>query len=140
VVPPPDELWPLIERRTQPPTRRRHGAAWLAAAAGVLVAATAAVVTIERPRQSDAAREIPALVAQSQQLERHVGWTSPPRDGWGASRQTLVYRIADLDGELAPLSIDPARDPARAERLWRQRVALMQSLSELDRSRRALAF
>lgn len=74
-------------------------------------------------------------MAQSQQLERRVARHGAREDSaWSASRRALVYRIADLDRELAPLSIDPSRDPVRAERLWRQRVGLMQSLAELDRA------
>ena len=74
-------------------------------------------------------------MAQSQQLERRVARHGAPEDAaWSASRRALVYRIADLDRELAPLSIDPSRDPIRAEQLWRQRVGLMQSLTELDRA------
>lgn len=80
------------------------------------------------------AGDIASLVTQSQQLERRVArqGTSARKAEWDG-RRALVYRIADLDRELAPLSIDPSRDPARAETLWRQRVALMQSLAELDR-------
>ena len=78
--------------------------------------------------------DLASLMAQSQQLERRVARHGANENGeWGSSRRALVYRIADLDRELAPLSIDPSRDPVRAERLWRQRVALMQSLAELDR-------
>jgi len=112
----------------------------------VVVSATAGIVMFERSPARAAAGDIPALVAQSQRLERSVGLQrAQSTDEWDASRRALVYRIADLDRELAPLSIDPARDPVRAEMLWRQRIALMESLSEIDRadvwqSRRALAF
>ena len=59
--------------------------------------------------------------------------TNPrPRRRRRGARAAVVYRIADLDRELAPLALDPVRDPERAEALWRQRVALMQSLAELD--------
>jgi hypothetical protein len=146
-VAPPDDVWAQIERRTRPVTQR-HGVRrwWLAAAAMVVVSATAGIVMFERSTARAAAGGIPALVAQSQRLERRVGLQrAQSTDEWDASRRALVYRIADLDRELAPLSIDPARDPVRAEMLWRQRIALMESLSEIDRadvwqSRRALAF
>jgi hypothetical protein len=146
-VAPPDDVWAQIERRTRPASRR-YGTRrwWLAAAAIVVVTAGAALVVFQHTSERAAAGDIASLVAQSQRLEQRVALRrSQSTDEWAASRRALVYRIADLDRELAPLSIDPARDPARAEMLWRQRVALMESLSEIDRadvwqSRRALAF
>jgi hypothetical protein len=82
------------------------------------------------------ADNLASLMAQSQQLERVVARHGMAENAeWSASRSALVYRIADLDRELAPLSIDPSRDPVRTERLWRQRVVLMQSLAEIDRAR-----
>ena len=75
------------------------------------------------------------LVAQSQQLERRVVlYRAESTDAWAASRRAVLYRIADLDRDLAPLSVDPTRNLARTESLWRQRVALMQSLAEIDRT------
>ena len=136
-----------IERRTRPVAERDGARRWpLAAAAVLVISATAGIVVFERSPNRAAAGDIPALVAQSQRLEQRVALRgSQTTDEWAASRRVLVYRIADLDRELAPLSIDPTRDPVRAEMLWRQRVALMESLSEIDRadawqSRRALAF
>jgi hypothetical protein len=146
-VAPPDDVWVQIERRTRPVAERDGARRWpLAAAAVLVISATAGIVVFERSPNRAAAGDIPALVAQSQRLEQRVALRgSQTTDEWAASRRVLVYRIADLDRELAPLSIDPTRDPVRAEMLWRQRVALMESLSEIDRadawqSRRALAF
>jgi len=94
-----------------------------------------AVWMIGRAPEAARGSDLATLMAQSQQLERRVARHGTPESvEWGASRRALVYRIADLDRELAPLSIDPSRDPVRAERLWRERVALMQSLAELDRA------
>jgi len=126
--------------------RGRNGVWWLATAAAALLAVSTGIWVVARAPSPAPADDLAALMAQSQQLERLVARHGTAENAeWSASRSALVYRIADLDRELAPLSIDPARDPARAEMLWRQRVALMESLSEIDRadvwqSRRAFAF
>ncbi len=132
---PPDDVWEEIERRTGAQPHRSRSGAWIAAAAGVLLAVSVGVWMIGRAPEAARGSDLATLMAQSQQLERRVARHGTPESAeWGASRRALVYRIADLDRELAPLSIDPSRDPVRAERLWRQRVALMQSLAELDRA------
>jgi hypothetical protein len=106
----------------------------VAAAAGALLAVTAGIWLLGLAPTSGSGGDLASLMAQSQKLERRVARHGANENGeWDSSRRALVYRIADLDRELAPLSIDPSRDPVRAERLWRQRVALMQSLVELDR-------
>jgi hypothetical protein len=132
---PPDDVWHEIERRIGAP-RGRNGAWWLAtAAAGVLMIFTGLWVVARAPGPTPA-DNLASLMAQSQQLERVVARHGMAENAeWSASRSALVYRIADLDRELAPLSIDPSRDPVRTERLWRQRVVLMQSLAEIDRAR-----
>ncbi len=131
----PDEVWREIERRIDSP-RGRNGAWWLAtAAAAVLTIFTGLWVVLARAPGPVSAEDLASLMAQSQRLERLVARNGTAENAeWSASRSALVYRIADLDRELAPLSIDPSRDPVRTERLWRQRVALMQSLAEIDRA------
>ena len=111
--------------------RRRVDWRWIGVASAAALALAIGVVTYERADATRAAAGIPALVARSQSLERQIAHTQPEAR-WGEGRAAVVYRIADLDRELAPLVLDPVRDPERAEALWRQRVALMQSLSELD--------
>ncbi len=140
---PPDDVWAQIERRTFGEPRRHADRWWFAAAAGTLLAVTAGLWTVGPAPTTAPVNDIASLMTQSQQLERRVARRGTAESvEWGASRRALIYRITDLDRELAPLSIDPSRDPARAETLWRQRVALMQSLAELDRvdaSHRTLA-
>ena len=131
---PPDDVWYEVERRTRGGRHRRGRMAWVAAAAGALLAVTTGSWLLGRAPTSGSGGDLASLMAQSQKLERRVARHGANENGeWDSSRRALVYRIADLDRELAPLSIDPSRDPVRAERLWRQRVALMQSLVELDR-------
>lgn len=133
VVAPPDDVWAQIERRTRTGSAHRVGW-WLAIAATVVVAIAAAVLVLTRAPEP-AAGGIAVLVAQSQQLERRVVlYRAESTDAWDASRRALLYRIADLDRDLAPLSVDPTQNLARTETLWRQRVALMQSLAEIDRA------
>ncbi len=128
-------MWEAVERRTGARSHRRKSVWSVAAAAAALLAVSAGVWVVARAPVEPPAGTLALLMAQSQQLERGVARHGAPKDAaWSASRRALVYRIADLDRELAPLSIDPSRDPARAERLWRQRVGLMQSLTELDRA------
>lgn len=130
----PDDLWREIERRVDSP-RGRNGVWWLATAAAALLTISTGLWVVVRAPSPAPMDDLASLMAQSQQLERQVARRGAAGNAeWSASRRALVYRIADLDRELAPLSIDPSRDPVRTERLWRQRVALMQSLAEIDRA------
>ena len=126
-------MWEAVERRIGARSHRLKSL-WSVAAAALLAVSAAAWIVVRAPAEPPAGN-LASLMAQSQQLERHVARHGASEDAaWSASRRALVYRIADLDRELAPLSIDPSRDPVRAEQLWRQRVGLMQSLTELDRA------
>lgn len=130
----PDDVWGEIERRIDLP-RGRNAAWWLATAAAALLTISAGLWVVAHAPSPAPADDLASLMTQSQQLERLVARHGTAENAeWSASRSALVYRIADLDRELAPLSIDPSRDPVRTERLWRQRVALMQSLAEIDRA------
>ncbi len=135
MVAPPDDVWANVERRTQQRFDDRAGLRrwWPLSAAAAVTAITAAAFMLTRA-PAPSADAIPVLVAQSQQLERVVLYRAGSTDAWAASRRALLYRIADVDRDLAPLSVDPTQNPARAESLWRQRVALMQSLAEIDRA------
>jgi len=136
---PPAEAWDEIERRTRVAPRRRPldraGAKldwrWAGVASAAALALAIGAVAYERLGAARASAQIPALVARSQSLERQIAHARPDVR-WGDGRAAVVYRLADLDRELAPLALDPVRDPRRAEALWRQRVVLMQSLSEFD--------
>ena len=121
----PDDIWLAVAKRTRPSAPTRRG--WLAAAA-VMVGAVSALLLVARGQPQGEA--INVLMAQSQQIERRLAAPSAARVG----RAALVYGIAELDRELAPLCIEPARDPGRAEQLWRTRVRLLESLAELDRA------
>jgi hypothetical protein len=128
---PPADAWAAIERRTRAGPRRPFDRRWVGVASAATIAIAFGVAMFERGDDTRPASDIPVLVARSQSLEREISQVRPDVR-WGDGRAALVYRIADLDRELAPLALDPVRDPQRAEALWRQRIALMQSLSELD--------
>ena len=104
-----------IERRTRTESDQRGGFRrwWLATAAAGLVAITAvALVLMRAPAPSTG--DIPLLVAQSQQLERRVVlYHAESSDAWDASRRALLYRIADLDRDLAPLTRRPEPETPR---------------------------
>jgi len=49
-----------------------------------------------------------------------------------SAQRALMFRIADLDAELNSLQQE-AMHPDLKERLWRQRVALLETLMEIQR-------
>lgn len=74
-----------------------------------------------------------ALVNRSQQLESALLYQPEATLTWSEDQRALLYRIADLDSELnaAPVGELPSLD-AR-ERLWEQRVRLLESLAQSRR-------
>ncbi|MGI9324213.1 MAG: hypothetical protein ACR2PZ_03265 [Pseudomonadales bacterium] len=70
-----------------------------------------------------------ALIDRSRRLEA-VARLPVARaiDGQERSRQALLYRIADLDAELNSLIEEQPMDPALKEKLWQQRVELLETL------------
>jgi hypothetical protein len=88
------------------------------------------------------------LIAESQRLERDLAPGSrfavdPGSDRarrWQASRDAMLYRLADIDDELTAESLAPSADAERMAELWRQRVELMRSLGELERAREWQAY
>jgi hypothetical protein len=125
----PDDVWTVVAARvgaTAPPRRRRGRFAVTAA----LIGAVGALLLLPQGRQPT--HGIAALVAQSQQVEQRIA--AQPAAAQNNGRAALIYGITELDCELAPLSIEPARDPQRAEQLWRTRVRMLETLAELDRA------
>lgn len=76
-----------------------------------------------------AADTMGALIDRSQRLEA-VARLPVARaiDGQERSRQALLYRIADLDAELNSLIEEEPMDPVLKEKLWQQRVELLETL------------
>ncbi len=70
----------------------------------------------------DRSRQLEAVLASDE---------SQPLAG-DPSQRALLYRIADLDAELSSLQQQPMA-PELKERLWRQRVGLLETLTEIQR-------
>ena len=81
-----------------------------------------------------------ALIDRSQRLEA-VARLPVARaiDGQERSRQALLYRIADLDAQLNSLIEEEPMDPALKEKLWQQRVALLETLVAVQQDQLAQA-
>lgn len=83
----------------------------------------------ERATFGTAARpggEISALRALSRDLERSLAAGGGGRD---PAERALLYRLADLDTELA--AVAPAQRDRDARELWRQRVVLLDALAQV---------
>lgn len=78
------------------------------------------------------------LIDRSQRLEA-VARLPVARaiDGQERSRQALLYRIADLDAQLNSLIEEEQMDPALKEKLWRQRVDLLETLVAVQQAQMA---
>ena len=157
----PADVWHVVLQRTggvprseraprRRPAFRYVGLIALAACVAVAAVIVPRVPNREPPATPTASTALPALVAESQRLERGLSGSafslqpsaldliardaSAGETNWQSSRRALVYRIADLDDELSALNFAPERDRARAEALWRRRVELMHSLAEVERA------
>ncbi|MEJ2090105.1 MAG: hypothetical protein P8Y69_16915 [Gammaproteobacteria bacterium] len=115
----------------------------VALAAGMLLAVALGLVAVVwlQPGTStevlagpEADPTLQALYRRSQELEGlwHDGRRMPD-----ATELAYLYRIADLDGQLALVEPAGGRDSRRAEQLWNRRVELMESLAEVRRARAA---
>lgn len=147
---PPAELWATIESRAAAPQRRWRLSAQLATAAAVFLGVALTVVVLNPLKSTDDAdgllvdpaqeaqfNPLPELRNESQRLESLVSFASPiGRDD--SAQWALVYRIADIDQELTRLSGGDVPDNARLAELWRQRVALLASLMEVQRGEASL--
>ncbi len=79
------------------------------------------------------------LVLRSQRLESElVSRAAAPALTITTSEEALVYGIADVDAQLNAMYESGAINPAERERLWRQRVMLLESLAEVQRDRAVL--
>ncbi|MCZ6640772.1 MAG: hypothetical protein O7F71_04305 [Gammaproteobacteria bacterium] len=140
------------ERQRQRGSTWRHSWANLATAATVFFAAALSILWFNP--MDDGVPEITRaplsdLVLRSQQLESRVFYpqarSAVPAGqvAWNSSQQALLYRIADVDSELQELQElqrnyeenyeEQMHDPEERERLWRQRVELLESLIEVQR-------
>ncbi len=82
----------------------------------------------------DATDPVAELRARSRQLEPLVQKAT----GRNSSERALLYRIADLDAELNRQVLTLRGDQDEIQQLWSRRVALLESLAEVRRTRAAL--
>jgi hypothetical protein len=143
---PPAGGWNRLNQRLQA-RRRRFVAAGggLALAASVLVAIG---LTRLRPDVNPAAAgygatatrspEVAQLISRSQNLERELSSARPQVAVWNSGREAgatlLEQQLRRVDAQL-----NFADDRRTAERLWRERVRLMNALVDLHRSEEAPA-
>ncbi|MEZ5559261.1 MAG: hypothetical protein R3E86_12075 [Pseudomonadales bacterium] len=147
-VTPDPEVWQAISERTRGRDRRRFTVPFpIATAASVFLAAALAIIYWNPARLGgDAAPgagpivndPVAQLMIRSQTLERQLlnpAAVAPMED---QSIQALLYRIADVDSQLNAQYESDQPDPQEKERLWRERVALLESLSDVQRGQAVL--
>ena len=106
-------------------------ALWLRGLPDTPTAAGSGQIALQTPMPS--ANGLETLVDRSRRLEEAVqsqvvsAGAQPSR-----AQRALMFRIADLDAELNSLQQE-AMHPELKERLWRQRVALLETLMEIQR-------
>jgi hypothetical protein len=138
---PPPGGWARLERRRAAERRRRYAAAGggLALAASVLVAIGLVGLKPEPvptlggggfvAAKPAAQREVAQLISRSQNLERQLHDARPQVAVWSSSREAradlIEQRLRVIDAQLN------VADSDSAERLWRDRVKLMNALVEL---------
>ncbi len=152
-IDPADEVWRNINTRLRPnkSLESQHGFkprySWANMATAATVFFAAALSILWWNPADDGVTAIPRapladLVLRSQQLESRVFYPQTPSPvpagqyAWNSSQQALLYRIADVDSELNSGFADQRLDPLARERLWRQRVELLESLLEVQRGQK----
>ena len=145
-VTPPPAVWQAIEERTshrRPPWLQRFP---LATAAGVFLAAALTIVllnpvgeTVDPGNGPQVADPVAQLMLRSQHLESELfSRASASSLGGTSSEQALLFGIADVDAQLNALYESDVPDSAERERLWRQRVTLLESLEDVQRGQAVL--
>ncbi len=139
-VTPDPAVWEAIERRAraQPGWLQRFP---LATAATVFLAAALSVMLWNPGSEPDRSAAAPQPVARavdpvgrlmlrSRNLESELFTRA---GGRSASEEALLYGIADVDARLGEIYASGSEDPEARERLWRERVTLLESLAEVQR-------
>lgn len=146
-VAPPPAVWEAIVERTTGSGRR----AWLqrfpvATAASVFLAAALTIALwdpasapVEPSSGPQVADPVAQLMLRSRRLESDLfSRASASLNGGTSSEQSLLYGIADVDAQLNALYESESAEPAERERLWRQRVMLLESLADVQRGQAVL--
>lgn len=157
-IEPAPEVWARIQARTnhtRTKNARAPGAGYrerlmpFALAAGLLVAVAAGILSLNVLTEGDFPAELSerqvasvpvgdsalrALRDRSRLLEPIAQRRASPSDPFTPA---VRFRIADLDSQLSSAP-EGRLDQAETQRLWGQRVALLESLAEIRRARAAL--
>lgn len=137
--PPGPGVWAAVEvrlsgrrRAGRAPLRRHYVPALAAGLGAIALVAMLWAVRVERAEEPSVAE----LIDTSQSLER--SWLARPHHEWDSSivQRALVYRIASVDSQLNQITADGTATRADLEALWRKRVALLQSLLDVDQGER----
>lgn len=145
-VTPPPAVWEAIQERTAQPRSSWLQRFPLATAASVFLATALGIVLldlarapVDEPGGPVVQDPVAQLMLRSRSLESELFTrASAPALGSTSSEQALLYGIADVDAQLNALYETGSRDPAERERLWRQRVALLESLADVQRGQAVL--
>lgn len=140
-VAPAPALWQAIQERSGGQRRPWLQRFPMATAATVFLAAALTIMLWDPtaaptpapagPQVSDPVAE---LMLRSRNLESELFTRAAAPDLPGNSgERALVYGIADVDAQLNALYEAGATEPAERERLWRQRVMLLESLADVQR-------
>ena len=155
-VEPDPSVWAGIQNRVQRPAaasadetsgRGSFSLRPFALAAGLLLAVSAGMLSVNVIRDADLDQTLPPNQVASLPLENQAIQSLRDRsrqldpmtqsDVSDPVMSAFRYRIADVDSQLA--SIPEGRlNQEEAQRLWGQRVALLESLAEVRRGRAAL--
>jgi len=130
--PAPPDAWPAIRSGLVRRNRRARAPLALATAASLLVA-VGAVTWLHAPATGRAQDRVGDLVAESQALERLLSQHGRPARVMDLRTAATVAQLQDQIGVIDDaLTLAGGRDSQLAERLWGQRVELMQGLAELN--------
>jgi hypothetical protein len=148
-IEPDPSIWAEINQ-AQAPQRNWTLRYPLATAATVFLAAALAIVTWNPASEFAGDAAPPAVVlpdggladlmsrSRSLQAELPVRGLQAGQFRSSSSEQALLYRIADVDAELIALYEAPQMDVEHRERLWSQRVELLESLTDVQRGQAVL--
>jgi hypothetical protein len=94
---------------------------------------------VDEPAGPQVQDQVAQLMLRSRDLESELYTrASAPALGSTSSEQALLYGIADVDAQLNALYESGSPDRTERERLWRQRVMLLESLADVQRGQAVL--
>jgi len=89
---------------------------------------------------SSRTNDVAELLNRSQRLENTLRRTRPDEFVWNTTRQALVYRISDVDRRLNQMGVQSHQYSPEYKVLLQRRLALMDSLLQVQQSPRVTVF